>query len=737
MVAQVNLSSSYTTFEYNGIQLRDCQTLKFEETPVNDSSGTDLAYISTTLRVLGYFHAQNTPDRFGTFPQLEGVASGGNPAQSSSTIYHYLHTFLQQKRKRLRYVQSAGAASSIADPDMDFGGSQAYSPLIAIDVTGAPRDLFDYGDELTELETVHDVTGGPEPLNLSIQQITGNNIWRIEFEIKFGVMPRCYEDGNGDPIELNPNDDLAGQLQIGEAGARDYSHSIHRKLGVLSNRWSSVDSINENRYLTRTINGRVELANPGWNPHDYRYLTLPPLHPGMRRASMDFTASEDARVLTYSIQDVEITASAPGNADSFSLDHSESTELQAPAVSQFSCTCTVNGERTANRFDLLRTAIEIIDSKLLLSQLVAENSFQIIMSKFELSDHQGTDQNNSITVHMSGSRTYSVTPLADPRIAGQRTMSLMGFVTARRIVGNLVEGTMLYRYNNQRSRYNRDFFDDNDPASEPTAHEEPEDSGPIKAVTALSAALQERCTENLSFGRAANEQLGAENYSDRITRSVSIKEEISEANETITDPSLLFPSSSLLEINHEAASINDPTLSTDQYSGAYIRYNISSHYASDSLTFAMPAADTTKSFESSAPTVPATMMVSLGNTQTKRIVRIEATRIGKPPELPEQPQVITTTKEDGDPDTVEVLVNARPVYASPRPSADGSGIMEYSAVFELTYQLLNEPSYHRFGIPEWSAAAAVADNNTPTNNTALAPFRKTTASIFAARPPTA
>jgi hypothetical protein len=92
--------------------------------------------------------------------------------------------------------------------------------------------------------------------------------------------------------------------------------------------------------------------------------------------------------------------------------------------------------------------------------------------------------------------------------------------------------------------------------------------------------------------------------------------------------------------------------------------------------------------------------------------------------------VITTNKESGDQDTVEVLVSTRPVYASPRPSADGSGVLEYTTVFEFTYQLLNEPSYHRFGVPEWSAASNLTDNES------LAPYRKTTASIFAARPPT-
>jgi hypothetical protein len=150
----------------------------------------------------------------------------------------------------------------------------------------------------------------------------------------------------------------------------------------------------------------------------------------------------------------------------------------------------------------------------------------------------------------------------------------------------------------------------------------------------------------------------------------------------------------------------------------------------------MPAADTTKSFESSAPTIPPTMMVSLGNLQTKRVVRIEATRIGLPPELPEQPKVIITKKENGDQDTVEVLISTSPVYSNPKPSADGSGLLEYTTVAEFTYQVLNEPSYHRFGVPEWSAATNVTDDNTTPNNAALAPYRKTTSSIFAAPPPT-
>jgi hypothetical protein len=701
MVAQTGLTSKFTTLEYNGIQLRDCQTLKFEEVPVNDSSGMNLSHLKVTVRVLGYFHAQNTPQTWGTFPQVTSTPSASLPDQSSSVVYQYLHSYLLERRKRLRYMFTKQVG---ADPGMGFGGAPAFDADTVYDVSPAPVDLLAYGGDNEEMETIYDVAGGPEPLGLSVSEITGNNIWRVEFEITFSVRPRCNVVSSN-PVSLDPDGNLSDLIGL-EVKETDYDHSVHRALGVLSNRWSSIDSVDANQYLTRTIVGQVELANPAWNPHDYRYLTLPPLHPGMRRERMNFTASADNLKLAYEIVDQEVTASAPGNASSFSLDHTEAVDPWAPQVSKFSTRCTVNGSRDSSRSTLIRTAVEVIDSKILLSTLNNGTNFLVRVLNFEISDHQGTDQNNSVTVSMSGQRSMLIAD--DELIAGKQAMSVLGYISARRVVASGITGTQLQHYNNQRSKGNRDIF----VGGTKTGEETPEPEGRIPALSALAAALQERCSENLGMGPAMAANLEGDAIDARTDRVVALISDISGANADDYSSASLWSSGILVQIADNPTYNADLRWSSDHRTAIYSHYEVTSRYDTDSLLFGMPAADTTSSFADTSPSYPNTVMVALGLPQTRRIVRITAQRFGAMPKLPNAPKVIEETSPGTSTvESVAVLESKRPIYMNPIPASDGSGMRIYSAGMEFTYVYTVEPPTHRLGIPEWSADATLADDN--------------------------
>lgn len=719
MVAQAGLTSKFTTLEYNGIQLRDCQTLKFEESPVNDSSGMNLSHLKVTVRVLGYFHAQLTPPVWGTFPQVTSTPSASLPNQSSSVVYQYLHTYLLERRKRLRYMFTTQTG---ADPGMGFGGAPGFAADTVYDVSPAPVDLLAYGGANEEMETIYDVAGGPEPLGLSVSEITGNNIWRVEFETTFSVRPRCNVV-SGNNAALDPDGNLSDLIGL-EIKETDYDHSVHRALGVLSNRWSSVDSIDANQYLTRTIVGQVELANPSWNPHDYRYLTLPPLHPGMRRERMNFTASADNLKLAYEIVDQEVTASAPGNASSFSLDHTESTNPWAPQIAKFSTRCNVTGSRDASRSTLIRTAVEVIDSKILLSTLNNGTNFLVKINNFEISDHQGTDQNNSVTVSVAGDRIMSIAD--DPLIDGKQAMSVLGYISARRVVASGITGTQLQHYNNQRSKGNRDVF----LAGSKIGEEEPSPEGTIPALSALAAALQERCTENLGMGPAMVANLEDDAQTGRAARVDALINDISGANADDYSSAALWPSNILVQIGDDPTYNADLRWSSDHRTAIYSHYEVTSRYETDSLLFGMPAADTTSSFADTNPNYPNTVMVALGLPQTRRIVRITAQRFGAMPKLPSAPKVIEErTPGTNTVEAVAVLESKRPIYSNPIPASDGSGMRIYSAGMEFTYVYTVEPPTHRLGIPEWSADAGLTDDTATLNVSGLAPYRFPTSQI--------
>lgn len=739
----MGLTATGTTLEYNGIQLRDCQTLKFMETPVNDATGTDLSHLRVAIRVLGYFTAQQMPGNFGTHPQFPPAASAFDPQQSSSSIYQHLHTLLLDKRKRVRYIFNDVPADTI-------GQAFANDPLIVFDVTGAPEALVDDTSANQEIQTIHDVTGGPEPMDLSVTQITGNNCWRVEFEVSFTTQPRCYKDAAGDPVDIaklleaDPALTLNDLFAAGEINSVGYTDSPHKALGVLSNRWSSVDAINADRYLTRTTNGNVELANPGWNPHDYRYLTLPPLHPGMKRASMNFTASETGRSLKYSIIDEEVTLAAPGNTTSVKLDHSENLNLVESASSKFQTRCEVKGDRTTSRSEMLQVAAEMLDAKLLLTQLLIPDAlnFQIMITNVEVTDHQGTDQDNTVSMSMSGKTTIKgvdggrlkkFNPAANGGVGEWEPVDHLAFAGARsaiRISGTGIPGNVLQHYNNQRSKGNRDLRDANGLV---VGFETPSPEGPISGLSALSAALQERCTVNMGMGPAVRKQLEGTvanpSSANRASRVDALQNSLPAADNSNYRPADIFPAASLITITEAEVLAEDLRYSADHRSAIYDEFSITSAYPMDAMTFAMPVADTTKSFTTAAPTIPNTAIIALGVPQSKRVITIIARRLGSMPELPALNPVVEERLPNGDVDAIAYFERATPVYDNPIPTPDGSGAKLYSASLVAHYNYDRVPTMHRMGIAAWDDNANKTDAQTG-GTAALDLYRFTTGLIY-------
>lgn len=133
---------------------------------------------------------------------------------------------------------------------------------------------------------------------------------------------------------------------------------------VISNRWSSIDDIDEDFRVTRTWRGVLRLKQAARNLHDFRGIVVPPLLRGWKRLQMHFTAEANALEMAYQIVDRQMLGVAPPHpATKMRCTHSEHL-LNTGMRFEAETTIRLDGPRDADKKALLQRAIQIIDAKL-------------------------------------------------------------------------------------------------------------------------------------------------------------------------------------------------------------------------------------------------------------------------------------------------------------------------------------------------------------------------------------
>jgi hypothetical protein len=673
-----------TILQYNGVRLQNVQTLSFVETPVNDPSGQYL-YTHTELRVLGYVTLDNTPSMGPrTYPNQPDVNQGAT--QQFAVLKHYL----EQPRRRLVY--SVNAIGSPQAPANDPGnGRGALDPAIGTPlfiVIPAQEKMISGVPHETDLLPISDVHGGPTPKNVAITHVANNQVWRVEFTVEFSVISPCLSNPYA-TLERDESIETTGDLtQVQTAPVAWISD--HRRKGVLSNRWSVHDQIDDSGYTTRTWSGKILLANPNWSANDFRALTLFPLQPGMMRYSIDYLAAEDNMSLAYTVVDKEVTATAPWPARTMKIVHNEAMGLDG-ATADFSIRVTLTGDRGTQLFDLSSLALAIIDQRLYLippAANVPDTSVQVYRQ--DITTEQGTDAIQSITVVVSGKRQCHNEHEHGLVFRGRlsRTASMRPF-TSQNIA-------LLKQYDNQLSFGNR-------------AGEQPVFEGSIPAVTALHSRLATPCTTG--FGVESNlytETCTTENeyYDDRRALQNQITDGVNGWSTRISGNTVgTLPDYS-----------TDLIFSTNHKQALYSHYRITSVYNVPELNVALPMA-ITNPYSYAQPI--SNVVVQIGPRQPTRTIRVEAERTGLPPMLPFPLPSFTETGYTSPyvpgqgqlyyGQVTNTLKKATATHREPQPLADGNTLL-YTSYLELEYTQNRPVGYHRFGIPAMIAATA---NSTP------------------------
>jgi hypothetical protein len=567
-----------TWLTYNGITLRNVLTRRFEQTPVYDRSDTDLVYHKVTIAVTGYMHGQSgTGPLVETHPTNDG---GGNPWASGADQYAGVRARLLSPRGHLEMDIGANTLGNAGVVFLEVG---PHSPGVT------PKD-----------PTRIDVRNGPKPRKATISQFIGSSVLKVDFEIEVCI------------VECN------------EAGEVPNNHT-----GVLSNRWSLVDSIDRNRHTTRTVTGILKTHNGLVNPNTFRRFVVPSLQEGFTRESVTYRVTEDSLDLEYTIVDKEISYSAPPPATSWSYRVSEEAADGKTAFS--SIDLQLNGDRDVDKTELIRVGIAIIQARLYGGTLTSKNA---IAEAFQIIDEYG-DGVNRVTLHAKVRR-----------VLGKTTNMILGAMVDNSgqpiTQADISASIPLYAYNRNTSRSGNPGDD-------------VELSGPIPLTTAWHAYLQSPCN---ATHKIADASLGIDSGNRDSTNTRYT------LNATVV--SALGAPAAYTSSEHEQA--------------AYTHYQVESKYQSSQQRVALPVAGLWSSLTTSTKTlVPITL--ALGGTH--RVIRITAQRIGDSPILPAPADSYTVGLG-----TAVLMKNAVTVD-TPTRTADGKQL--HTARAEYVYALTVPP----------------------------------------------
>lgn len=175
----------------------------------------------------------------------------------------------------------------------------------------------------------YDVNNGPKPRFCEVVQIVGSSLYRVEYEIELALID-CTDNANTQ--------------------------------GVLNNRWSMHDNIDKDWYTTRTMRGRLRLANSNLNPHAFRAWCVPPLQPNFKRETIDVVSSPDQLTLDYTVVDRQVFCSAPAPATTWSGTHIVSTGDGVTSIGEVNI--SVTGPPKVAKADLIDLCAQICTSKL-------------------------------------------------------------------------------------------------------------------------------------------------------------------------------------------------------------------------------------------------------------------------------------------------------------------------------------------------------------------------------------
>lgn len=337
-----------TRLTYNGVTLHNVTTREFRQEIIYDASNTDLIGSRFFITVDGVIHNQRATSSDDLEDGLLYV-SHGNVSRTSSTsaIYDHLKRLLSEPRKELKFYVGASAS----------GGGDGV-------LTIAP---------ISKDKNEGDIENGPKPVDVRLISIVGSSVFRVRFSIQAAV----------------------GLVSGGQANV------------VLNNRWSLHETMDENFFTERRIDGTLRLAystlsetgGDGSIPaHVHKFLCIPALESGFKRRSINFGCEPDGLTCVYTVVDKQTHTAAPWPATSITGTHTESMADGVSFVSQVQI--RLQGPPHIDKRFLIERAVQVTENRLAFINEPSAGEVKQQLLYAEIVDHIGDENAIEMTVKM-------------------------------------------------------------------------------------------------------------------------------------------------------------------------------------------------------------------------------------------------------------------------------------------------------------------------------------------------
>lgn len=617
-----------TCLTYNGVTLFGCTTREFSQTPEFDPSGTDYLYTRFKVSVQGYVHAQTL---------LTIQPPGGGPAVEHPFFGPRVTPVAPVDPQTMPAVNPFGGGT-VQSSGMLSRGAAETEALIRHRLM-EPRKTLSLFVNVDELDASGNLVlpdaHGRFPTNTALLPGAAQLLWCTGYttgdgaglevstagkDLNNGPRPTRWAITRITPAVFRVEFDIeVCMLECGSGVVRS---------AILSNRWRCSDEIDADLYTTRTIEGLAVLASGQANPHDFRTLVVPRLSGGFRRERMSFTASEDNLNLRYLIVDREVPVACPSlEGTSWRMMHAEHA---APGTLQHGeCSLWMKGPRNANKSKMIQVAAAIVSAKLAATSGIVK-SMSII-------DHLG-DSDNAIEVRATVQHLPDLPELDDGQVDVAKAQRLLNDVTRQVAfrIGAPVTAQL-------------------DPVAlqgfDPSVSRNPGVAGILSYTQAFATAISTGCDVDHSFGTLADASAGSNNSPPPV-------ESLGELYIT-SGPG--YPATSLSDAHKTYP---------------YLEFSAVSKYRFDGRKSVMPV----KILQSGTiPTNKTSVVVALSDRQAYRIVRLRASRLNKPPDLP-SPEDFTEPYSDIRHSLVNHDIHAHAI----QPTPDGHLIYTVEAEYEFS-----------------------------------------------------